>query len=136
MNLKSGLRQNTGNHGSCDCAMWLSVPWSFLKLYFPHSWPVLPVHLRFNLKNFFRTQFSHCVLSCKLVVSTQKSDRICKGMSVFSLSYWFTVHRNLVSAQFDRMRLKRCIYKRQPFPQYTLSSLPPGGLCSRHLSVH
>lgn len=32
MNLKSGLRQNTGKHDYFDGAVWFSDPWEFSKL--------------------------------------------------------------------------------------------------------
>lgn len=44
MNLKPGLRKAV----PCD----LVIPASFLKSHFLHTWPVLPMHLRFNQKSF------------------------------------------------------------------------------------
>ena len=125
--------------------VFVTVPYSlvtsgsFLKFHFPRTWPVLPVHLRFNLK----TSLSYPILPFYLELKTSyirsKSDRICKGLSLF-LSVLLLVYNAQESlsgacSQFDQMRLKRYIYERQPFPQYALNSLPHGGLCSRHLSV-
>lgn len=44
MDLKPGLSKAV----PCD----LVIPASFLKSHFLHTWPVLPVHLRFNQKSF------------------------------------------------------------------------------------
>lgn len=117
----------------------LVTPGSFLKFPFPCTWPVLPVHLRFNLK----TSLSYPILPFYLELKTSvrsKSDTICKGLSLFLsvLLLVYTAQESLSGAcsQFDQMGLKRYICKRQPFPQYAFSSLPHGGLCSRHLSVH
>lgn len=128
VNLKSGLGQNTGKHGFCDCAMWVTLG-VFLNFHFPHTWPVLQVHLRFNLKSVSFIPSSAILSWAENFFYQLKEWYNVEGAVSPSVTGLQCTGRILLSgdcSQFDQMRLERSVYKRQPSSQYALGSLPHG----------